>query len=238
MSVSGLARIRARLRQAGADQRGFTLVELLVTTSIGVVVLMAVFGLLDVSLRASSRVEDRAEVTQRGRVAMEQLTQQLRAQTCLGSGVPAMTQADSTSMTFYADLGDDTFTPQRRRLVYSNGAITEFLYAGTGTPPNMTFSATPMRTRTVVTNIVPVGSTPIFRYYAFTPDGSSPVTPSVLLASPLSTTDLARTVRIAISFIVQPTRGPQNNAVQSTFENYVYVRTSDPTDPERSPACL
>lgn len=238
--MTARARIAARLhaaRREAAGDDGFTLVELLVTISVGIVVLIAVFGLVDVSLRASSRVEDRTEVVQRGRAAMEQVTQQLRSQTCLGPGYPALTQADDNSMTFYADLGDDTFTPQRRTLTYSGNSIVERLYPSTGgTLPNLTWSSTPSRTRTIITNIVPVSGTPVFRYYKFTQ--TDPITPSVLMTTPLSAADLANSVRIAASFVVQPTRGAQNNAVSTTFENYVYVRTSDPNDPERSPACL
>lgn len=238
--MTARARIAARLRAArrgATGERGFTLVELLVTISVGMVVLFAVFGLLDVSLRASSRVQDRTDVVQRGRNAMEQITQELRSQTCLGSGYPALTQADSNSMTFYADLGDETFTPQKRTLTYSAGTIVERLYPMTGgTLPNVTFAATPSRTRTLITNIAPVSGTPVFRYYKFTL--TDPITPSVLMTTPLSAADLANTVRIAVSFVAQPLQGTANNSVSTTFENYVYVRTSDPTDPQRSPACL
>ena len=65
-------------------------------------------GMVDVSQRASSRVEARVDSTQRGRVAMEQVTQRLRSQVCLGSASPIVSATD-TDVTFFADLGDEQF---------------------------------------------------------------------------------------------------------------------------------
>jgi hypothetical protein len=94
----------------------------------------------------------------------------------------------------------------------------------------------------LLTNVSPVASTPVFRYYGFTPD---PVAPDRLQTTPLDPNPLstapnasARTVKIAVSFVAVPTSGQGGRLVDTTFENYVYVRTSDPNDPEHSPQCI
>jgi prepilin-type N-terminal cleavage/methylation domain-containing protein len=231
------------------SEAGYSLTELLVAMAVGSVVLMAIFLVIDTLVVQSARVQDRVDNVQRGRAAMENMTQSLRSQVCLGAGIPAITQADDNSVTYYADLGDENFTPNKYRLVYDSatngGTITEYTYVGTGTPPNVTFPNNPTRQRTLITNTTrytdPSTSqiVPIFRYYAFSPQ---PVTPTQLQTAPLdgnpnstAANAAARTVKVSISFTANPSR--QTNKTQSLFQNYVYVRTSDPTDPDHSPQC-
>jgi hypothetical protein len=228
--VSPRCRIRARLR----DESGITLIEMLVTISLGMIVFLALMDIADVSMRASARVEDRVEVSQRGRIAMDQIAQQLHSQVCLGPGLPAITEADDDSVTFYSQLGDENSVPQRRRLVHANGTIAEQVFVGAGTPPNMTFPNNPSRARDLITNVTPVTGRPVFRYFAFTTD--DPPTPTELLPTPLSAADMARTVRMGIAFVVSPLKA-RNSEVQSTFEDEIYSRKSDPTQPQQSPKC-
>jgi len=228
--------ISARLRR---DQSGFSLVELLASLAIGMVVLFAIFGLLDYTVSAQHKVEDRVDAVQRGRNAMEVITQQLRSQICLGPGYPAITTADGNGLTFYTDLGGDTPKLQRRTIAFNSatGAVTETDWNMTGTIPTApTFTLA--RTVNLATNLVAVGTTPFLRYYAFTPN---PVTPNMLLTSPgsLSDSEEARVVKIGVSFVARPTRGGNlTNQVPTTFQNEVYVRTSDSSDPDHSPQCI
>jgi prepilin-type N-terminal cleavage/methylation domain-containing protein len=230
------ARVRPR------DQAGYTLVELLTTMFVGGIVLSALFGLLDVSLVAGNRVTNRVDAVQRGRVAVEQLTQVLRSQTCLGPGVPPVVQGDDNSLTFYADIGDDKFNPDKRKLVYTPpsgstlGYVTESVYPATGgSLPALTFAATPSRVRRVVGGITSSGL-PLLRYYAYTT--TDPPTATVQLPTPLSTADLARVVKIDVSFTVRPTQAPAETRADARFDNSVYVRTADPTNPTKGPVCL
>ena len=218
-----------------SSERGFTLIEMLVSMTLGIIVFVALMDLADVSIRASARVEDRVDSSQRGRVAMDQIAQELRSQVCLGPGVPAITQADDNSLTFYSQLGDENSVPQRRRLVFANGTITEQTFVGSGTPPNMTFPSTPTRSRDVITNTAPITGTPVLRYYAFSTD--DPPTPTEQLPTPLSTADMARAVNIEIAYVVSPLRGGSNAALRSTFDDQIYSRKSDPTQPQQSPKC-
>lgn len=230
MPVSARGNIRA--------EQGFTLIELLVTALLGIIVLLGAFNVFDSGLRASANVQDRTEVVQRGRTAMEQLTQELRSQTCLGPGYPAITYGDGNTIIFYANFGTG-FAPEQRRLIYSPSAdtLTEYSYQLNGTLPNVTPAPSPYRTRLLLTNATPSNSDQsFFHFYAFT--GQDPITPSALLSVPLSSGDAARTVQIVAGFVVHPIRGRQNDRVATTFENQVYARTADPTDPVHSPQCI
>ena len=233
-----MRRLRAIAGRLRRDQRGFTLVELLSSMAVGMVVIFAIFGLLDYSVSAQRKVEDRVDAVARGRNAMETITQQLRSQICLGPGYPAITSADSNSVTFFTDLGGDTPKLQRRTITFnpSTGTVTETDWNMSGSiPASPTYTLA--RTVNLATNLVGVANTGFFRYYAFT---QNPVTPDRQLTSlPLVESDRAQVVKIGVSFVARPTRGGNlTNQVPTTFQNDVYVRTSDPSDPEHSPQCI
>lgn len=236
--MSPLARIGRRL----GDERGFTLVEMLVSTSIGVIVLLATFAIMDSALLAQNRVDDRTDSIARGRTGMEQIVQQLRSQVCLGPGLPAIEYGDNDEVRFYADLANTTFVPERRVLTFAGGALTERGYTGSpssaGSPP-FTFSATPARTRVILNRLMldaQGGTTiPFFTYYSF--DGSTPPQPTNELPVPLSDVDRGQVVQIRISFVALPSR-VSSSSTGEPFTTEVFVRTADPTDPEHSPLCF
>ena len=228
----------SRLR---GDQGGHTLIELLVSLAVGSILLLAIFGALDYSVKANGKVEDRVDSSQRGRAFMELLTQQIRSQICLGPGyspIPAGITTDGSSMTFYTDLGGDTPRIQRRTITYSNGTVFETDYDVTGTIPTAPTFTLVRQNYVLGTNLALVSGVPFFKYYAFT---ANPVTPNLLLGTPLLDSDKPRVVKVGISFISQSTRkngSTVNTGTFSTFQNDVYVRTSDASDPDHSPQCI
>jgi prepilin-type N-terminal cleavage/methylation domain-containing protein len=223
------------------DQRGFTLVELLVSITVGVGTLLAAFTLSSALLHAQTKVSDRSESIARGRTAMEQIVQQLRSQVCLGPGYPSITYGDGSRVVFYADLANRTFVPERRELTFASGSIVERAYPGTqtGGQPPFTFASTPSRTRVVLDRVQlrrEAGvDVPFLRYYMF--DGSDPIRPSRLLTTPLSAADAARVVQVTISYAALPSRGGSGTTAEPFTAN-VYVRTADPADPDHSPLCI
>lgn len=234
------------------SEDGFSLPELLVAILISSIVVLASMTLLDSSQGASVRIQDRVDATQKGRVAMELISQRLRSQTCLGTGVPALLDARTDQVTFYTEMRDFSsaagsgFKPELRRLVFAtNGAVDESLWASqtSATAPFFTFPgypSTPTRQTAIARGLQRAGSTAYLRYFAFV--GDNPATPSEEVVPPangsLSADDRSRIVRIMVTFDSRPTRTVQSTNVDSTFEADVYVRTSDPTDPTHSPQCL
>lgn len=232
-----MSAVRRRLRAQG----GFTLIEMLMALLIGSIVLGAAMYIFQAGQRSSTRVQDRAESVQRGRVVMEQLTQRIRSQVCLGPGYPAMTAGSSTGMTFYMDIGNENFQPQQMRLTYdpsNGGQVTETTWnmTATGSGSGWQVAASPSRVRVLATNLALNGATPFFQFYSFT--ATDPIAPTNQLPVPLSSSDLARVVQVVLTFRPTPMRGDQNAFVSPLFQNQVYVRTADPTDPIHSPLCV
>ena len=219
-----------------------TLVELLVASSLSIIVLSAAFQILIVGMKGTQRIAAGVDTVQRGRQAMENVTRELRTQICLPTATgpqPAILSGDGTNVTFYADLGDENLAPDLRNISFANNRITEKTYANTGTATAPAFAGypdSPSRTRVLVTNITQDGATPYLRYYSFST--SDPIEPSVLLATPLSNTERARVVQISVSFVVQPSGPNADPKSRAVMDNKVFVRTSSASDPERSPACL
>ena len=226
------------------DERGFTLPEVIVGMAVGMVVLLATLSLVDFSVKASSKTTNRVANTQRGRLAMEQMTQQLRSSVCLtnadASGTEWLTSASATSLTFYTSLAVATAAndynplPQKRVLTYANGSITQQVFtAASGTAPTVTFNASPSSTRVLATDVAPLsGQSGIFTYAGYATSGG---TPTLALAAPLSAANLKKVASIGIAFRATA-RGGAQSADDIVYSNSVFLRASDATT-INSPVC-
>lgn len=218
-------------------EAGFTLIELLVGMVIGIATLLIAFQVLDRSIASQATVTKRTDASQRARQAMDLMTRQLRSQVCPGATGSSMLAASSTAVSFVADLGDGSELPERHVLTYDPSAqrITEQDYAGRGTATAVTFAATPMRTATLLDGVTPDGTTPIFRFFAYT--SATPPTPTLPLPAPLTSTDLARAALILISFRVGPAPGTRDAATATTTQDQVVLRSASPYSSTPTPTC-
>ena len=224
------------LRDRLSDERGFTLVELLVTITIGMIIFSAALDLTDVSGRSTSRTTDRVETAQRARTAMERMVRQIRSQVCLDSTTYPIVSGDGSSVTFYVDYDNNpVYKPQKRRLTFDstgNGKITEEQWdATTTTGPPWSFSTSVSRSFTVAKDVGQIGSTPIFRY--FNPAGTQLTAPlSTSVASPIPTNSVARVSLIEVAFQMRPSSGNADTTRRAERDTRVSVRaqTADSTD--------
>jgi prepilin-type N-terminal cleavage/methylation domain-containing protein len=223
----------SRLRR----ESGFTIVELMVAMMIGTMTILAVYGVLDTSIKQSNKIAGRVNATQRGRITMDTITRQLRSQVCYSSTVPALVSGTDTSVKFHVDLSNGSRPIEQHEIVYSSTArtLTERVWPGVGSPlsfPTQTVS------RLLTDGVVqrPAPDAPIFRYYAY--NTADPPRPTTLLPTPLNATDLARVARIEIGFVTLPP-GVRTLTfpAASTLQNEIYVRVADPNDPAPTPTC-
>ena len=236
------------IRRRLAAQDGFTLVELLMAMSIGTIVLMAAFYTLDRAGQIQREAADRSDALQRGRIALELVTRELRSQVCLGTATEPITDGKATSVEFYADMSDGSTPPEKRKIAYdaTKKTIIEYRYTGTGTYPDLTFSTTPASTKVIGSGIVPqkVGAVdqPIFKYYAWEDAGAPGVMAQLPAtdAAPLSTVDVGRTIMIRVAFVAQPIRykTTPKDRDSASLENQAYVRSADPMKPKEGAKCL
>ncbi|HEX6457301.1 MAG TPA: prepilin-type N-terminal cleavage/methylation domain-containing protein [Thermoleophilaceae bacterium] len=226
-----------------SDSRGFTLMELVVAMSLGMIVLLASFTVIDRAFITNKAVSDREDALARGRIALEQMTRQIRSMTCAGNNTPISLATDS-EVDFYAYMGDPTkggsLLPDLHKLTYDSTkkTIVETQYTVTSvntTPP--TVNATPYKNRTLLTNVVPVdANTPIFSYYTFDPDAAKGSGSFIELDRPaVAAADLPTVVKVSINYLTMPTGIKVNDPHSTTFQDDVFWRAIDPETPNAQP---
>jgi prepilin-type N-terminal cleavage/methylation domain-containing protein len=221
-------RIADRLRR---EESGFTLIELVVAMTIGVIVLLAAFSLLDSSVILTGKVTDRVDRTSRARGSMEDVVRKLRSQVCPSAGTPAIIDAQDYLVKFYSFTGTKPFVPDIRQIAWdtNTNSIIESRWAGTGTAPNTTWATTPS-TRIVLSDVMPpTGNVPMFAYYA---TGATSA-----FSAPLSATNEAATSRITVTYRTFGS-GKGTGGKSTTVSGEAFARTADPDAASGSTAPL
>jgi type II secretory pathway pseudopilin PulG len=238
--------MRRRLDRVRDDESGMTLIELVIGMSIALVVTFASFAVLGRATEASHEIADRQEAVQRGRLAMEMITRQLRSQVCLGESAEPITYGDADTVSFYADLSDGSQNVARRTLTFVPpageipGRIGEDVRFGVGAYPDLTFPDTPDTSRALLGGAARAESggqpLPVFSYYAFQP--GSPTGDLQQLPVPLSAADASRTIMVHVAFTTLPDRERPRDRDALTLQDNIYVRIADPTRPLEGPRCV
>lgn len=224
------------------DERGTTLVELLVGMSMGMVVITGLTMVIVASLHASARITTRVEATQNGRVVLTKIIEELHSACVVPKIAPIQKESTGTSLRFvHAASGQGgavSPTPVYTVISLSNGILTQSDYAATGgTAPNWTWAATPNTTR-LMSKVVPLTANgPIFTYYSYLNGGLS-----LLSTSPsLSATDAAKTIEVKIELNVSPATTPVKDAgADTSIQDSAVLRLTPPSFNENAtaPPCV
>lgn len=94
---------RKRLLETLRDERGFTLTEMMTTTMIFLVVLLALFGIFDMSLKVFSYGNNKVNAVENARVGMEKMEREIR-QAYAPSAAQMFDTWTSTQIRFGNDL--------------------------------------------------------------------------------------------------------------------------------------
>jgi len=228
------------------SQAGVTLVELIAALAIGMFTLLAVFAVLDTSVKQSSAVAGRVNATQRARLAMDTITRQLRSQICISATAPAIISGTENSVKFHVDLTDKTRPVEQRELVFDTTAqtLTQSTWAGVvGASGVTTWPGAPANklllddvTRRPIPPLPAPQDRFYFHYYAYSL--ADPPRPTILLPTPLTFADRARVAKIELGFTALPPRARPSPASSVTLQNEVYIRVADPNDPAPTPTCV
>ena len=232
-------------------EHGFTLIELLVSLSVGSVVLLGAFTLIDSAMPASNRIADRVAAQARGRTAVEQVVSELRSVVCvpMGGGATFLTPFDAgtndSQMTFYVQTlgpvsgGTDpaitnTFQPEKRVLqVNGAGKLVEQRTPGVYSAPDWTFTGASTSRQLLGDVSAYDATTPYFTYYAA--NSTTPMT------TPLSATDYKRVARVQIALKAGPNRpgsDPKASAqIKDSASIQLPVDYTDATSTAKGPQC-
>jgi Tfp pilus assembly protein PilV len=217
-------------------QDGFSLTELLVAMIIGMATILSAFTLIDTTTTKSAQVTARTDASQRGRIALDAMTRQLRSQVCV-NGVAPIVSATATQITFTTDL-TGTGASDLRTLAFDSATrkLTQSVTQSNGQPePGRLFTGA-TSTATLLADVVAETATPVFTYWADKP-GTGGSQLLALTTMPVPVADLKRIARIDISFVARPTGASTTSTWSSTLEDSITVRAIDANNADPTIAC-
>jgi hypothetical protein len=235
------------------EEAGMTLMEVLTAITIGFIVLSAMFAMLDTTVRLNTGVMSKTDAMQRGRLAMDVMTQELRSQVCLNTFtdpaiVGAVTTADS--VTFYSDFSDadGDRPPEKRKLSFdpATGNITTSIFRTSKLKPvSADFPLSPSTRQMRLENAsLQIGADnnpiPFLRYYAYDTSSGRPLATDELkpnASTGLTPAQAARVARIDVTFVARPT-GADNDDKGVNLTDQIMVRHADPNLSVPDPKCI
>jgi type II secretory pathway pseudopilin PulG len=196
------------------DEHGFTLVEMLVAMVTGMVVILATLSILDISIGQSSRIAERVDADQRGRLAMEKILLELHS-SCVSYGTDVVAPGSKdTVITFASQTGAEAYFTQmvKHEITFNAaaGTLTDAAYvsnnvlrAGETTSAWM-YPNVPTSTTTLLTGVSQTkegeATIPVFRYYKYE-GGNLSTTP---LGIPLNKEAAEETAEVTVTFTAAP----------------------------------
>lgn len=192
------------------DQRGSTLIELIVTLGIFALVIGAVGAIFMTSFQSKDIVFEQLNVQNQARKAIQDFTNEFRSATQSSIGAYPIEYADGQQITFYSNIDADSLRERVRYFVQGSN-----LQKGVIKPTGSPLSYVPANE--VVTTIVQSltnTSTPIFTYYGQTYDGVSNKT---ALASPVDLSAI-RVVKMSLTIDKSPVFSPAPLLVEGMSE--------------------
>jgi prepilin-type N-terminal cleavage/methylation domain-containing protein len=228
-----------RARASVADERGFTLVELLATMVAGAVVLAALGTIMTVTLRETTRSFTLVDATNRTRPVFERIENELHSACFADEQTPIQPGSNPNALIFLSSYGNGATPTEVWHEIDYNPAPAATLtdstystvYSVVAGVPTWSRGAQQGTTRTLLTNVARTGSTPVFQYFAYQiapgtdaagnqyeilPDGTAPVPgTSTTVTNPLapgaslSSTQASSAAEVLITLTVGP--GGHNN---------------------------
>jgi hypothetical protein len=157
-----------------AQEDGTTLIELLVTILCGVVVIMALFTIMDTTLDQGTRIFTRLDASQTARSKLEQLENLLHSACVSSEAEPILSNSTPDQLAFISAYGNAatvtpweyvyTFNPSTHNITWSKYAETSETQ---GNPDTWTFSTTATSSGTLIGNVYQNGSAPVFEYFDY-----------------------------------------------------------------------
>jgi type II secretory pathway component PulJ len=221
------------------DERGATLIEMMVGISMASILMFAMTMLIVVTMHASARDSARVSATQLSRNGLSSIIQQLHS-ACLSPRVaPVQVGSTGSSLSFVHSSGSEvTAKPVLSVISLSGETLTQYDYASTGSiSPPWTFATTPSSTRQLMTGVAPIPpQTAIFSYYSSS-NGQISSTP---LATPLNAAGAATAILVNVGISSAPTAKKRNSnpGVSTHIQDSVLLRMTVPSFKETvSPPC-
>jgi prepilin-type N-terminal cleavage/methylation domain-containing protein len=221
------------------EERGFTLVELLVAMSLGILVSGIALSLLNFTTADVTRISERVHVDQTARTALEKLMLALHSSCLTAKSDPIRPGSSETKLKFVSENSAENEhgepsaalpTIRLHEVVYTagsgktEGTLTEKSWASTGIPPSYVFNEkeTPTK-RTLLTGLQKTENSkkelvPVFQYYRYYRAEDAKAVLGVLNPNAMAgeiTSEAPNIAKVTVSFTAVP-EGKENK-VNTSF---------------------
>jgi type II secretory pathway pseudopilin PulG len=223
-------------RPALADTRGFTMIELLVAASIGIIVTLVAFGVVKFTQTQVTRTDAQVHIDQAARVALENLMLELHSGCYAPKAKPIQEKSTGSILRFInarneaarTESGNEAHVrPYYHEIIFEEAKERLFEKKWEGATENSstgewTFSAT-AKERILATHIQATHENsepskpklPVFRYYRYFEAGdvgyeAGKLNPTTLEV-PLSTTNAQKVAKVTVNFSVSPEEANYNS---------------------------
>jgi hypothetical protein len=216
------------------DERGTTLVELLVGLAMGMIVLVGLSMTIITVLHGNARVDARVEATDNARIGVTRIIEELHSACVSPQIAPVQKGSTGTTLIFWHAAAGETGKvqpiPVKSKIVWSNGTLTQTDYARTGgTSPKWEFepeTAGKGATRILLSNVAPPpGSSSIFTYEMYEAGSLKP-----LSTTGLSELEAAATIVVRVALTASPRSHPVADAgSDATIRDSATLRLTPPS---------
>jgi len=191
------------------DNKGITLMEIIVALGIVILLIVAVTTVFTYSLKANRIIWEQLSTQNEGRKIVQDFINELRSSDYSNIGAYTLDTVDDQEIIFYSNIDNDTYR-ERVRYFLSGSILKKGVTKPSGVPLAYTTS-----TETIVdmVNDVSNTSTPIFYYYG----QNYGYTSSTPLSQPVSVTDV-KMVGIVLELEEDPRVSPAPFRIESKVE--------------------
>lgn len=194
------------------DQRGFTMVELLVSMIAFMAVLSAIVTITTAATHNQDRIAKRVAANQRVRPVVTRIVDLMHSACVAPRVAPVLTGSTGNQMDLVSGSGSAVSpTPELHRIALTGTTLRETVFpAISGAPPTWTYSTTASSSQILLTDVTGVSGA-VFRYYDYVGGALNPNA----LGTPLSATSASRTAYVTVSLTASPTGGASANDANS-----------------------
>lgn len=187
------------------------------------------------SMQSTTRVSQRVDSTQRARLTLTRLVDQLHSSCVMPKVAPIQQASTGTVLRFVHAPGSAVSPVPTLSVISLNGEeLTQTDYAWKeGNPPFWTFNTTPTSTTTLMTKVKPIPGRAVFSYYGYSLGSLS----ETAFAAPLSETDALHTIQVVVALMTAPAKGTSTNEADPTrIQDGVSFRLSSPSYNPNAPS--
>ncbi len=176
---------------------GFSLAEVIISVAVGGAILIAVFNFSNSIFLFNSTSQENLSAQSDGRRVLKTIAKELRSTSPSSLGSYPISQAATSSITFFSNIDNDSHKEQVRYFL-QNGSLKKGVINPSGNP--LVYNSANESVVTLINNVRNSTSSPIFQYFDSNYAGTS--TP---LSSPVPVTSV-RFIKVSVEIDKYPNR--------------------------------